>query len=145
MEINGSVQGNIRSTTDIEISETGSYKGDASMANLVLSGTADGTVDCEDLTKLTSTGNMVGNLSASRLITEEGSNFGGNLQLVSAKAQQLAKDLEGLEDFEQPQEAPAPEGGEPELPEENAGAVNDIDSFFQEAEAFFEGQNQDQP
>ncbi len=90
MEINGHVRGNINSTTSIEISATGTYVGDARMENLVLSGTADGNLDCIDLTKLTGTGNMVGNLSTSRLITEDGSNFGGNLQLVSDKAQKAA-------------------------------------------------------
>ncbi len=126
MEINGRVEGNIHSTTSIEISSTGSYKGDASMENLVLSGTADGNINCGDLTKLTGTGNMVGDLSTSRLITEDGSNFGGNLQLVSARSRQDAEIAARLAE------------------ESNDVPASAADAVFEAAEAVF-GRDAEQP
>ena len=86
MELNGSILGDVASTELIEVSTTGSYKGNASMKNLVLSGDADGIVECEDLTKLTSTAKMTGKLTTARLVTDDGSSFIGDMKLEKKAA-----------------------------------------------------------
>ncbi len=86
MELNGSILGDVNSTNTVEVSTSGSYKGNASLQNLILSGDAEGVVDCEDLTKLSSTAKMVGKLTTARLVTDDGSSFLGDMKLQKKAA-----------------------------------------------------------
>ena len=94
MELNGAILGDVDSTNTIEVSEAGSYKGNASMQSLYLSGAAEGIVNCEDLTKLSSTGKMTGTLTTARLVTDDGSSFIGDMKLQKKAAAPAVKPAE---------------------------------------------------
>ena len=83
--INGTVEGDIHSTTDVSISETGKLHGNASAENLYVDGSVDGEIEIKNLTKLSDTANVVGTLTTGKFVTAEGSYFDGQLTMKTSK------------------------------------------------------------
>ena len=99
VEINGTLRGNIRSTSSVAISKNGSLIGEAALDSMKVDGRIDGTVLCNASAVFTSTGSMKGNLSTGTLRTDAGSNFEGKLNMIPKKPK--------------PAPAPAPKAEEP--------------------------------
>ena len=85
MEVQGTVRGNIRSTSSVRIKENGSLVGEAALGSLDLAGRIEGTVLCSADTVIASTGYIKGNLSTASLQTAEGSTFEGRLSMIPKK------------------------------------------------------------
>ena len=87
LEINGAVEGDVRSSALLIITEGAALKGSAAVDALDLSGTIDGSVDCFQLARLTASASMTGTLNTRYLQTDPGSYFEGDLNMgAGAKA-----------------------------------------------------------
>lgn len=84
--INGKVEGNITSSTDIQISKTGRLEGNAVAENVYIDGSVDGDLEVKSLTKLSDTASVRGTLNTAKFVTSEGSNFDGQLKMKKAQA-----------------------------------------------------------
>lgn len=87
--INGVVEGNITSTTNVSISETGKLQGNAKAENLYVDGSIEGDLEVKDLTKLSDTAIVTGTLATAKFITTEGSTFDGQLTMKTTKTHQV--------------------------------------------------------
>ncbi len=85
VEINGTLRGNIRSTSSVAISKNGSLIGEAALDSMKVDGRIDGTVLCNASAVFTSTGSMKGNLSTGTLKTDDGAVFEGKLNMLPPK------------------------------------------------------------
>ncbi len=81
IELNGTIRGNVLSDKRITISEAGRLEGNGRMESLISSGFVNGTIECRNLTHLTSTGKLDGNLMTQTLTTDDGSELTGTLHL----------------------------------------------------------------
>ena len=104
IEINGRVEGNISSGNTITVTEGGSIKGDIAAENYILDGISIGNAKVQDFCKIGGKGSFTGELYASTLVTEDGSEFEGMLHLKKAKAPVFVQPEEPA-----PEEAPAEE------------------------------------
>ncbi len=117
VEINGTLRGNIRSTSSVTISKNGSLIGEAALDSMKVDGRIDGTVLCNASAVFTSTGSMKGNLSTGTLKTDDGAVFEGKLNMLPPK-----------------KAAPKPAGPKPQPAEEPQPVHSDIGSMtLQEA------------
>ena len=113
IEINGRVEGNISSGNTITVTEGGSIKGDIAAENYILDGISIGNAKVQDFCKIGGKGSFTGELYASTLVTEDGSEFEGPLHLRKAKPAPVI-------DFSKPEEAaPAAEAVELPVSEDN--------------------------
>ena len=111
LEINGAIQGDISSKDTVEINPSGKYTGNAEIQDLLLHGEAEGNLVVDNLTKLTTDSVMRGTLSTSRLVTEDGSSFEGDMKLRKKKPEV------------KPAPAPAPEASATVVPAEKPAEV----------------------
>ena len=85
VEINGTLRGNIRSTSSVAISGSGALFGEAALDSMRVEGRIDGTVICTQDAVFSSTGSMKGNLSTGTLKTADGAAFEGKLNMLPPK------------------------------------------------------------
>ena len=104
IEINGRVEGNINSGNTITVTDGGSILGDVAAENYILEGTCEGNAKVQKFCKIGKNGSFTGELFASTLVTEDGSEFEGTLHLKKAKAPVFLQPEEPA-----PEEAPAEE------------------------------------
>ena len=104
IEINGRVEGNISSGNTITVTEGGSIKGDIAAENYILDGVSKGNAKVQKFCKIGKAGSFTGELFASTLVTEDGSEFEGTLHLKKVKAPVFVQPEEPA-----PEEAPAEE------------------------------------
>lgn len=104
IEINGRVEGNINSGNTITVTDGGSILGDVAAENYILEGTCEGNAKVQKFCKIGKNGSFTGELFASTLVTEDGSEFEGTLHLKKAKAPVFVQPEEPA-----PEEAPAEE------------------------------------
>ena len=81
LEINGAVEGDVKSSSLLTVTEGAAFKGSAAVDALDLSGTVDGSIDCSQLARLTAGASMTGTLNTRYLQTEPGSYFEGDLNM----------------------------------------------------------------
>ena len=81
MLIHGSVEGNIKSSSDITFTEKAQYTGDITSDNLVVAGAAQGRIQCKSTVEIAGEGKVEGVLQAARLIMSENSVFEGSLKI----------------------------------------------------------------
>ena len=81
MLIHGSVEGDIRSASDVTFTDRARCTGDITSENLVISGTAQGNIQCASTVELAGAGRVEGVLKAARFIMSEDSVFEGSLQI----------------------------------------------------------------
>jgi cytoskeletal protein CcmA (bactofilin family) len=81
--VEGSVEGEIRTTRDLRIGPGGVVKATVSAQSLIVSGEVVG--DCEALTRveIQSTGRLTGNIRAPKIVIAEGAMFRGNSDMSS--------------------------------------------------------------
>ena len=92
IEINGTIKGDISTTRGLTVSESGSYKGNANVAEFESNGSVEGNVFCENLSVLGENSVMDGRLYTVYLSTKQGSSFSGTLEMCSAEKQKQLKD-----------------------------------------------------
>ena len=133
IEINGAINGDIKSSDTVEINQNGSYTGNADIKNLLLHGSAQGKMNVEELSKLTSTASMRGTLATAKLVTEVGSKFDGDMKLFqnespAAAPVQAPKEEPKAEEAQGKHAAPEKKP-EPKLPPLQEGDV-EVDEDF---------------
>jgi len=83
IEVNGTIEGNIVSSSVVHVSKDGIIKGTGKIQNINVSGTLDGDFTCENAANFTSSGTMKGKLTTKELVTETGTSFCGTLNLMA--------------------------------------------------------------
>lgn len=119
-EIKGTVRGTVVSTKPMHIDSTGALYGDAKVESLYVDGEVEGTVVVEDLSVLSETGKLKGNLSTAKLQSAPGSAFEGSLKMELPKKAQPAPVYE----------APAEDLYAPEPAVREVSRVQDFDAIF---------------
>lgn len=90
MLVHGSIQGNIKTTSDVTFTEKAQYTGDITSENLVVAGVAQGNIQCKRTVEIAGEGKVEGVLQAARLIMSEDSVFEGSLRIKKQGRQKSA-------------------------------------------------------
>lgn len=108
MHIDGSVEGEIESTSDVSIGSAGSFDGNIHARHVVVSGYLHGKIECERL-EIVASGKVFGEVHSEEFVIEPGGQFIGESRIREAgQVAQLRHQLEGealdeAEAVEQPQ------------------------------------------
>lgn len=81
IQINGTVEGEIRSEEDITVGESASVIGPVVAKNILISGKVDGTVEASEKLEIDPTGVVQGDIKTKTLIVREGANFNGTTSM----------------------------------------------------------------
>ncbi len=93
IRIDGSVEGEILSESDIVIGEQGRVVAEIKAGNIFISGTVKGNVTATGKVSLTSSGRLTGDVHTSLLSIEEGASFRGNSMMESGTVFQKAEEI----------------------------------------------------
>lgn len=80
--VNGSIQGDITTTSKLTVSTGGSYYGNANVADLETNGTIEGNLVCDNFSLMCEESVMNGTLSTKYMETKHGSVFTGSLTMT---------------------------------------------------------------
>jgi len=80
--VEGKVEANIAECREIEISESGTFIGEAEIEVAEISGTFEGTINARDLLIVRSTGHISGTIRFGRLEVERGGRIEGDVQVL---------------------------------------------------------------
>ena len=83
--VEGKVEANISECREIEISETGTFIGEAEIEVAEISGVFEGTVNARDLLIVRSTGHITGTVRFGRLEVERGGQIEGDVQVLKTE------------------------------------------------------------
>ncbi|MDA0653154.1 MAG: polymer-forming cytoskeletal protein [Proteobacteria bacterium] len=83
--VEGKVEANISECREIEISETGTFIGEAEIEVAEISGTFEGTINARDLLIIRSTGRITGNIRFGRLEVERGGQIEGDVKVLKSE------------------------------------------------------------
>ena len=81
--VEGKVEANISECREIEISESGTFVGEADIEVAEISGTFEGTINARDLLIVRSTGRITGTIRFGRLEVERGGQIEGDVQALN--------------------------------------------------------------
>ena len=83
--VEGRVEASMSECREIEIAETGMFKGEAEIEVAEISGAFEGTITARDLLIIRSTGRVTGSVRAGRLEVERGGQIRGDVQILDAE------------------------------------------------------------
>jgi cytoskeletal protein CcmA (bactofilin family) len=83
--VEGKVEANISECREIEISETGTFLGEAEIEVAEISGIFEGTINARDLLIVRSTGRITGSVRFGRLEVERGGQIEGDVQVLKTE------------------------------------------------------------
>lgn len=83
--VEGTVEASMSECREIEIAETGMFKGEAEIEIAEISGAFEGTIIARDLLIIRSTGRVTGSVRAGRLEVERGGQIQGDVQILQAE------------------------------------------------------------
>lgn len=86
IQINGTVEGEIKSEEDITVGESASVVGPVVAKNILISGKVDGTIDASEKLEIDPTGVVQGDIKTKILIVREGANFNGTTSMAGGDA-----------------------------------------------------------
>lgn len=113
IQINGSVEGEVKSDENINIGETAKIKGPVVAKTIEISGEVKGIIEASEKLEVNPTGRVTGDISAKSLIIKQGAVFvGKSNMLAGTNAEDTKHELHS--DDKNP-----PAGGEKEKEEEN--------------------------
>jgi len=81
IRIDGQLEGDLNTTADLIVGETGRLKAQVSARNAIIAGTITGNADIVEKLELLSTAKVVGDLKVGSLIIGEGAVFKGNCEM----------------------------------------------------------------
>ena len=119
IEINGRVEGDIRSGNAVTITKGGSVRGDVYARSFSLHGSCEGNATVQSFCRIGRDGSFFGELRTSTLITEDGCGFEGVLHLNPSKPAAQPEPKAAPEPKPEPQAAPE---AATELPETDKSA-----------------------
>lgn len=85
--VEGRVEANISDCQEIEIAETGTFKGEASIDVAEISGIFEGTLTARELLLVRNTGRITGSIRCGRLEVERGGKIEGDIRLFTGEDQ----------------------------------------------------------
>ncbi len=81
IRIDGKLSGNLKSEGKVVVGENGVIEGSVQCVNATVSGGVKVNIQVEEVLTLTSTANLVGEISTNKLQIEPGANFSGNCKM----------------------------------------------------------------
>ena len=94
LSVRGRIEGNITLSNTLYLEETGIIKADVIVKNAVISGILVGNVEAEESIEITEIGQMVGDITAPRVVIRDGAKFRGNIDMTSYDTKNETKKLE---------------------------------------------------
>jgi len=91
IQINGTVEGEVKSDENITIGETADVSGPIMAKNILVSGKIDGTVTASEKLEVDPTGSITGDIKTKTLIFREGATFNGTCSMNEEKKTETAK------------------------------------------------------
>lgn len=82
--IQGPVEGEIKSSSEVEVGETGVVKASISARSIVISGRVTGDCTATDRLEIRSAGKLTGSIKAARIAIADGAEFKGTSQMSPA-------------------------------------------------------------
>ncbi len=107
LRINGKFEGEIASSGTVHVGPEGDVKAEIAVGGAVVEGKVNGNIRAGDRVELRSTAQMVGDITASKLIVEEGVVFVGRCEVGSEQASR-AEAVETEKEKPEPAESPEP-------------------------------------
>lgn len=83
--VEGRVEASMSECREIEIAESGMFKGEAEIEVAEISGTFEGTIIARDLLIIRATGRITGSVRAGRLEVERGGEIQGDVQILKSE------------------------------------------------------------
>ncbi len=108
--VEGRVEAALTESREIEIGQTGTFKGSAKVEAAVINGLFDGELVVHDRLRIGATGKVIGKVFYGRLEVECGGEIGGEIQVVSKPAAAAVTPFTS-EPPAPPEEEPAPKSG----------------------------------
>lgn len=82
--VQGAVEGEIKSSSEVEVGETGVVKATISARSLVVSGQVTGDCTVTDKLEIRASGKLSGSIHAARIVIAEGAEFKGTSQMAAS-------------------------------------------------------------
>lgn len=83
--IDGNFEGELDISSKVVIGETGEIKGNITAEDVEISGKVDGNIIADNFMEAKPTGQIIGDIEASRLVIEDGAIFEGNITMSKKK------------------------------------------------------------
>lgn len=98
IQINGNVEGEIKSDENITVGSSASVKGPVMAKNILISGKVNGIIEASEKVELDPTGAVNGDIKTKILIIREGANFNGSSIMAGGKEVVEKTEKEELKD-----------------------------------------------
>ena len=82
--IQGKVEGEIRSTSEVEVGESGDVKATIAGRTIVISGRVTGDCSASDRLEIRASGKLTGSIKAARIAIADGAEYKGTTQMAGA-------------------------------------------------------------
>lgn len=82
--IHGGFEGEIKSSSEVEIAEHGAVKATLSARSIIISGQVTGDCTATDKLEIRATGKLTGSIHAARIVVAEGAEFKGTSQMAGS-------------------------------------------------------------
>jgi len=86
VHLNGTVEGEVQATGNVEVAEGGNVKASLSGRGVSINGSVEGSVTANDKLVLGRSGTLTGDVRVARLEIRDGARFSGNVQMGKAAA-----------------------------------------------------------
>jgi cytoskeletal protein CcmA (bactofilin family) len=103
LRINGRFEGELSSSGTVHVGPQGDVKAEIAVGNAVVEGAVDGNITATERVELRSTARMMGDITASKLVVEEGVVFVGRCEVSSDRASTAPKKRKAEPEPEQPE------------------------------------------
>ena len=87
IQVNGSVEGEVRSDENVTVGETASIKGPVAAKVIEVSGVVKGLIDASEKLEINPTGRVIGDINAKTLIIKQGAIFIGKSMMKDQGAE----------------------------------------------------------
>lgn len=103
--IDGNFEGELDISSKVVVGETGEIKGNITAEDVEISGKMDGNIIADNFMEAKPTGQIIGDIEASRLVIEDGAIFEGNITMSKKnKTKTEAASAVMVEDLSEPSE-----------------------------------------
>ncbi len=107
--IDGNIEGEINISAKVIIGENGEFKGNITADDVEVSGKVNGNIIADNFLKASPTGQIIGDIEATRLVIEDGAIFEGNITMSKKKKTKTeAASAPVIENIIEPSEEPIP-------------------------------------
>ena len=84
LHVNGTVEGQLEATGNVEVGEGGNVKASISGRGVSVGGHVEGAVNASDKLTISRSGSLTGDVRVARLVIQDGARFSGNVQMGKA-------------------------------------------------------------